>query len=89
MALKIMAQNKSLWGEKVVQGGPKYLQGGSCPPALPLPAPMTILMIAWSWFNFHPRRVRWKRRFMMIFSASWLRTSIIAKRSQRINRKTR
>jgi len=30
-----MAENKSLRGAKVVQGGPKYLQGGqrpSCPP---------------------------------------------------------
>jgi len=35
---KKLAQNKSLRGAKVVQGGPKCLQGGRPPP--PLPAPM-------------------------------------------------
>jgi len=28
-----MAQDISLRGAKVAQGGPNYLQGGSCPPA--------------------------------------------------------
>jgi len=37
-----MAQETSLRGAKVAQGWPKYLQGGSCPPALLLPAPMQI-----------------------------------------------
>jgi len=31
-SLKIMAQNKSLREGKNRPGGPKYLQGGSCPP---------------------------------------------------------
>jgi len=35
-----MAQDASLRGAKVVQGGPKYLQRGQLPPPCPLPAPM-------------------------------------------------
>jgi len=32
-------------GAKVAQGGPKYLQGGSCPPALLLSAPMKVAFL--------------------------------------------
>jgi len=61
-----MAQDTSLRGAKVVQGWPKYLQGGSCPPAPLLPAPMARSQ--WGFGDRDPAlRPLTLKRFLQVF----------------------